>query len=231
LPAAATPDDGPAVNLRSSPVWTACARTLDGIRTHLEPTQRTVTIVNQTSKTRARVSFWVRTDGACSVQRMFLTTTARLGYNGTVAGNRRKQGSGTTPRGRYTMTEAFGNGAAPATSMPYHRVAKGDYWVGDNKSAYYNSLRNKADGGFRWRLPSSSANASENLRAFGKQYRYVAVINFNRAPDVTKRYRGYGIFLHVKGSGATAGCVGITRSQMRTVLAYLQPADTIKIAR
>jgi L,D-peptidoglycan transpeptidase YkuD (ErfK/YbiS/YcfS/YnhG family) len=35
----------------------------------------------------------------------------------------------------------------------------------------------------------------------------------------------------VKGSGATAGCVGITRSQMRTVLAYLQPGDTIKIAR
>ena len=58
-----------------------------------------------------------------------------------------------------------------------------------------------------------------------------AVINFNRAPDVTKHYRGYGIFLHVKGSGATAGCVGITRSQMRTVLAYLQPGDTIKIAR
>ena len=231
LPAAATPDDGPAANRAAAPAWTACAKTLDGITTHLGRTQRTVTVVNQTSKTRARVSFWVRTDGACSVQRMFLTTTARIGYNGTVAGKRRKQGSGTTPRGRYTMTEAFGNGTAPATSMPYHRVAKGDYWVGDNKSDYYNSLRNKADGGFRWRLPSSSANASENLRAFGKQYRYVAVINFNRAPDVKKQYRGYGIFLHVKGSGATAGCVGVTRSQMRTVLAYLQPGDTIKIAR
>ena len=57
------------------------------------------------------------------------------------------------------------------------------------------------------------------------------MINFNRAPDLRKRYRGYGIFLHVKGSGATAGCVGITRSQMRTVLASLQPGDTIKIAR
>ena len=36
--------------------------TLDGVTTHLGRTQRTVTIVNQTSKTRARVSFWVRTD-------------------------------------------------------------------------------------------------------------------------------------------------------------------------
>ena len=127
MPAAAAPDDGPAVNLASSPAWIACARTLDGIRTHLGRTRRTVTIVNQTSKTRARVSFWVRTDGACSVQRKFLTTTARLGHNGTVVGKHRKQGGGTTPRGRYTMTEAFGNGSAPATSMPYHRVAKGDY--------------------------------------------------------------------------------------------------------
>ena len=241
LPALASAGTGPAavagarsalvVSPATARTWTACAKTLDGITTHLGRTQRSVTIVNQTSKTRARVSFWVRTDGACSVQRKFLTTTARIGYNGTVAGKHRKQGTGTTPRGRYTMTEAFGNGSAPATSMPYHRVAKGDYWVGDNKSAYYNSLRNKADGGFRWRLPSSSVNASENLRDFATQYRYVAVINFNRAPDVTKHYRGYGIFLHVKGSGATAGCVGVTRGQMRTVLAYLQPGDTIKIAR
>ncbi len=165
--AAADTRSAPMVDPTSSPTWTACATTLDGITTHLGRSQRTVTIVNQTSKTRARVSFWVRTDGPCSMQRKFLTATARLGYNGTVAGKRREQGSGTTPRGRYTMTEAFGTGSAPATSMPFHRVVKGDYWVGDNKSDYYNSLRNKADGGFRWQLPSSSVNASENLRAFG----------------------------------------------------------------
>ena len=46
------------------------------------------------------MSFWVRTDGRCSMTRKFLTKTARLGYGGTVAGKQRKQGTGTTPRGR-----------------------------------------------------------------------------------------------------------------------------------
>jgi len=216
---------------QTSSRWRACDKLLDGIKTKLARTQRTVTIVNQTSKTRARVSFWVRTDSSCSLTRKFLTKTARLGYGGTVDGKKRKQGTGTTPRGTYTMTEAFGNGSAPGMWLPYHRVKKGDYWVGDNASRYYNSLRNKSQGGFRYRLASSNLNASEYLPSYTKQYRYAVVINFNRAPDAKEAYRGTGIFLHVKSSGPTGGCVGITKSQMKKVMAYLKPGDRITIAR
>lgn len=216
---------------RSSTRWRACEKRLDGVKTSITRTQRTVTIVNQTSRSRARVSFWVRTHSRCSLQRLFLTRTGRLGYNGTVAGHKRRQGSGTTPRGTYTMTEAFGNGPAPAHWVPYHRVRRGDYWVGDNASRYYNSRRHRSQGGFRYWLPSSRANSSEHLPSYGKQYRYVVVINFNRAPSTRVRYRGTGIFLHVLGSGATAGCVSVTAAQMRTVLAYLKPGDRITIAR
>ena len=88
-------------------------------------------------------------------------------------------------------TETFGNGPAPHTSMPYHRTKKNDYWVGDNTSPYYNRLRNRYAGGFRWWLPQSNRNASERLRAHGAQYRYVAVINFNRPPDTQRAYRGF----------------------------------------
>jgi L,D-peptidoglycan transpeptidase YkuD (ErfK/YbiS/YcfS/YnhG family) len=215
---------------RTSPSWRTCVRTLDGITTKIGRSQRTVIIVNQTSQSYARVSFWVRRTGACSLTRKFLTTTARIGRNGTVAGTERKQGSDTTPRGTYTITETFGNGPAPYTSMPYHEVRKGDYWVGDNQSRYYNNLRNSADGGFRWWL-RSGRNESENLRAFGAQYRYVAVINFNRAPDARVAYRGFGIFLHVKNGRGTAGCIGISATQMRQVLRYLRPGDKITIRR
>ena len=215
---------------RTSASWRTCVRTLDGITTKIGRSQRTVIIVNQTSRTYARVSFWVRRDGPCSLTRKFLTTTARIGRNGTVDGTKRKQGSGTTPRGTYTITETFGNGPAPYTSMPYHQVRKGDYWVGDNQSRHYNMLRNSADGGFRWWL-RSGRNESENLRAFGAQYRYVAVINFNRAPDPRRAYRGFGIFLHVKNGEGTAGCIGISRAQMRQVLRYLRPGDKITIRR
>ena len=215
---------------RTSATWRTCIRTLDGVTTRIYRSQRTVIIVNQTSRTYARVSFWVRRSGACSLRRKFLTTTARIGRNGTVAGTERKQGSGTTPRGTYTITETFGNGPAPYTSMPYHEVRKGDYWVGDNQSRHYNNMRNSADGGFRWWLKSGS-NESENLRAFGAQYRYVAVINFNRAPDARVAYRGFGIFLHVKNGRGTAGCIGISAAQMKLVLRYLRPGDKITIRR
>jgi L,D-peptidoglycan transpeptidase YkuD (ErfK/YbiS/YcfS/YnhG family) len=214
-----------------APAWVACTRKLDRVTTAIDATQHTVAIVNQTSRTHARVSFWVRTAGACSLDRLVLTRTARLGYGGTVNGTKRKQGTGTTPRGTYTMTEAFGNGSAPPTVMPFHRVTKGDYWVGDNASSYYNSRRNKSQGGFRWKLPSSNRNSSEYLPHYRRQYRYAVVINFNRSPDYRKAYRGTGIFLHVKSSGATGGCVGVTAKQMRIVLAHLVPGDKITIAR
>jgi L,D-peptidoglycan transpeptidase YkuD (ErfK/YbiS/YcfS/YnhG family) len=226
----ATPAEAQAPFPRTSPTWRTCVRTLDGISTKIARSQRTVIIVNQTSQSYARVSFWVRRVGACSLTRKFLTTSARIGRNGTVAGTERKQGSGTTPRGTYTITETFGNGPAPYTSMPYHEVRKGDYWVGDNQSRYYNNLRNSADGGFRWWL-RSGVNESENLRAFGAQYRYVAVINFNRAPDARVAYRGFGIFLHVKNGRGTAGCIGISAAQMKQVLRYLRPGDKITIRR
>ena len=200
----ATPAEAQTPFPRTSPSWRTCVRTLDGITTKIGKTQRTVIIVNQTSRTYARVSFWVRREAACSLTRKFLNTRARIGRNGTVAGTERKQGSGTTPRGTYTITQTFGNGPAPYTSMPYHQVRKGDYWVGDNRSQYYNTLRNSADRGFRWWLPKSNVNSSENLRAFGAQYRYVAVINFNRLPDTQRAYRGFGIFLHVENGEGTA---------------------------
>lgn len=216
---------------QSSKTWRACTKRLDGISTPIARTQRSVTIVNQTSRSHARVSFWIRTSSRCSLRRLFLTRTARLGYGGTVAAAKRHQGTGTTPLGTFTMTQAFGNGSKPAMWLPYHRVKKGDYWVGDNASRYYNSLRNKSRGGFRYRLRQSNVNSSEYLPHYAKQYRYSVVINFNRAPQRVVRYRGSGIFLHVKGSGATAGCVAITKGQLRTVLAYLKPGDRITIAR
>lgn len=220
-----------ATNPQSSSRWRACTKRLDGITTSLTRSQRTVTIVNQTSGSHARVSFWVRTHSRCSLSRKFLTTRGRLGYGGTVAAATRKQGTGTTPLGTFTLTQAFGNGPAPGMWLPYHRVTKGDYWVGDNRSRYYNSLRNKRQGGFRYGLPSSSINSSEYLPHYAKQYRYAVVINFNRAPQQRVRYRGTGIFLHVLGRGATGGCVAVTAAQLRTVLAYVKSGDKITIAR
>ena len=118
LPGAVVSADAASSTPQVSSRWRACGPSLDKIRTHVAAKQRTVTVVNQTSKTHAQVSFWVRTNSRCSFSRKFLSTTGRLGYGGTVDGTKRKQGTGTTPLGTYTMTGAFGNGAAPDCGCP-----------------------------------------------------------------------------------------------------------------
>jgi L,D-peptidoglycan transpeptidase YkuD (ErfK/YbiS/YcfS/YnhG family) len=155
---------------------------------------------------------------------------AWVGQNGFANGKTRRQGSLTTPTGTYTMTEAFGINPNPGTALPYHQVVAGDWWVQDNNSPYYNSLRNESQGGFR--PTPHGLNGSERLMDYGKQYAHAVVINFNRAPDVQIARRGSGIFLHANsGKGATAGCVSIGKPKLRLLMTYLQPRDRITIVR
>jgi L,D-peptidoglycan transpeptidase YkuD (ErfK/YbiS/YcfS/YnhG family) len=97
----------------------------------------------------------------------------------------------------------------------YRKIRRGDYWVLDNQSRFYNRYRNRARGGFRWWLPASDPNSSERLRDFPQQYEFSVVTSFN-AGQV--RHRGGAIFLHVNGSGATAGCASAPRWFMRRVM-------------
>jgi L,D-peptidoglycan transpeptidase YkuD (ErfK/YbiS/YcfS/YnhG family) len=100
--------------------------------------------------------------------------------------------------------------------------------VQDNRSAYYNRYRNKAQGGFRWWLPTRDRNSSELLTDFEREYEYAVVTSFNYRAQV--RQRGAGIFLHVNGRGPTAGCVSAPRRFLLTTLATLDPAQRPVIA-
>ena len=96
----------------------------------------------------------------------------------------------------------------------------------DNASALQ-PLRNQRDGGFRWWLPSSDPNASERLTDYRRQYEWSIVTGFN-VEQV--RHRGSGIFLHVNGRGATAGCVCAPRRFLRALVRRLDPAAAPVIA-
>ena len=192
---------------------------LGGVTVHLRRGTRQVITVKHTNGWHARVVFWRRThrDGW---KRVVGVRDGRTGYGGLVPGPEREQGTGTTPLGTYRVTESFGLAAKPAkTRLPFHRVRDGDYWVQDNQSAYYNRLRNKDQGGFRWRI--GGYNSSERLQDFTGQYRWSVVIDFNRPRPV--RHRGSGIFLHVNGDGATAGCVSTPRAFVRQAMQRLRP--------
>lgn len=201
---------------------------LDGVTVRLQPHTRQVVTVNRTRGTHARVTYWVRRDGHW--HRRWRTSKGHIGYGGLVAASKRRQSTGTTPLGTFTMTEAFGIRPRPArTALPYRHVRKGDYWVQDNRSAFYNTLRNKRSGGFRWWLPSSNRNASERLRDYRRQYVWAIVIDFNRPPRAV-RYRGSGIFLHANGDGATAGCVSVPAKYVRFTLKRLRASRAPVIA-
>ncbi len=156
------------------------------------------------------------------------TTSARVGASGVVPAASRRQGTNTSPGGTFTLTQAFGIAANPGAHLPYHRVTNDDWWVEDNNSAYYNQLRQASLGGFNTALPESDVNGSEHLITHTGAYQYAVVIDYNRWPAV--RYKGAGIFLHVNGSGSTAGCVSVPVSTMVALLRWLDPAQHPRIA-
>jgi L,D-peptidoglycan transpeptidase YkuD (ErfK/YbiS/YcfS/YnhG family) len=193
---------------------------LGGVRVALAPGTRQVVTVDHGRGFHARVALWVlRQD---TWQRVLSARDGRIGYGGLVAPRKRHQGTGTTPLGTTRLISAFGtHKKAAGWDLPYRHIRQGDYWVEDNASRFYNRYRNKAQGGFRWWLPSSAENSSERLRAFPQQYEYSIVTAYNRSQV---RHRGAGIFLHVNGSGATAGCVSAPRAFIRELMVRLDPA-------
>jgi L,D-peptidoglycan transpeptidase YkuD (ErfK/YbiS/YcfS/YnhG family) len=166
---------------------------------------------------------------------------ARNGYAGWEWASKRVQDTGTTPMGTFRITSAFGLKANPGTKVKYIHADGNDYWVGDNRDAKtYNLFQPSAAAGRTWRK-----GEAERLAAYPKQYEYAAVIDFNRPwgstitwnpahgqyetskPANTKR--GSAIFLHINGSGSTAGCVSLKRADLITVLTWLDPAKTPRI--
>ncbi|CAM5620598.1 L,D-transpeptidase family protein [Streptomyces purpurascens] len=155
---------------------------------------------------------WVRTGSA----------PARFGANGLVEGAARAQGTDTTPTGLYGLPYAFGIEAAPrGTAYTYRRVHRDSWWCQDNDSRSYN----------RWTEPRAAdcrAAESEQLITYRAQYAHALVIDFNYERPV--RGRGAGIFLHVNGRGATAGCVSVPKDAMRRILTWADPAKRPHIA-
>lgn len=194
---------------------------LDGVPVRRwTPEHRQVITVNRTSGTYARITLWRYADGQWTKRSQ--SSQARIGYGGLVRGVDREQGTGTTPIGTYSLPFTFGSDPKLSSwDLPYKDFDNDDYWVQDNKSAYYNRYRDRDTGGFRWWLDPSRVNASERLADYSREYEMAVVIAFNYYDPVA--YRGAGIFLHVNGRGATAGCVSAPRWFLQATMARLSP--------
>ncbi|NEE17863.1 L,D-transpeptidase family protein [Streptomyces sp. SID7499] len=182
-------------------------------------TQLITAVAPERASTTGTVTWWNR-EGRRWVQRG--SVPARFGAKGLAPGASRKQGTNTTPTGLYGLPYAFGIEAAPAgTAYPYRRVHQDSWWCQDNDSRAYN----------RWTEPRAAdcrAVESEHLITYRAQYAHALVIGFNYERPV--RGRGAGIFLHVNGRGATAGCVSVSADAMRRILRWADPGRQPHIA-
>ena len=170
---------------------------------------------------------WRKTDDGWDRK---LRARARTGYGGLVVGSKRKQGTGTTPLGTYDLIYSFGTHPRSAGWDLGHRRIRSRGLLGPGQRVGVlqplpqQGRRRASVGG----CPSSSPNSSERLRDFPHQYEYSIVIGFNY--DEPVRHRGSGIFLHVNGDGATAGCVSAPRRILQALLNRLDPSADPVIA-
>lgn len=171
-------------------------------------------------------------DGDGGWRQVVDATPARLGWSGLYQADQRRQGSGKTPAGTFAIPSAFGRLPDPGTALPYVQFDRNDAWTYDRAHPYTYNVFQTAP--VSW---ASYGTDVEHLWQHGKQYRYVAVMDYNlpggpirtgadgirRSTTAPDTHAGGGIFLHVTDGTATAGCIAIPQRTMRDVLRWLDP--------
>ncbi|MFJ4921638.1 L,D-transpeptidase [Streptomyces sp. NPDC088725] len=172
-----------------------------------------------TSATSGRLTWWDRRGDSWVAAG---SAPARFGSGGLVEGEARQQGTSTTPTGLYDLPFAFGIAPPPAgTTYAYRPVTDASWWCEDNASRAYN----------RWveGLPADCRpGEAEHLADYTVQYARALVVGYNY--DRPVHGRGAGIFLHVNGKGATAGCVSVPAEAMSAILSWADPRREPHIA-
>jgi L,D-peptidoglycan transpeptidase YkuD (ErfK/YbiS/YcfS/YnhG family) len=188
------------------------------------------------STTHATLVAWQRgSDGTW--HRVLAPVPARLGWNGFAWASRRVQSSGETPAGTFRLLRGFGIARPAGALLPYLVVDHNDWWPYDPRDPKtYNVLQTSRPEAAHWRR-----SWAEHLATYRTQYRFAVVLDYNLPSGVhqvgqqwvagqpANTHKGGGIFLHVNGKGATAGCVSVPRQVMRTILQWLDPADSPRI--
>ena len=158
--------------------------------------------------------------------------SADLGYGGLIPGKDRRQGTGKTPTGVYAITSSFGRKADPGTKLDYIKVDRNDAWTYNPKYPSTYNIFQSAN-----RSWASYGNYVERLYSYGKQYNYVAIMDYNlpkgkitkgpnginRSENPPNTSMGGGIFLHVSNGNKTAGCIAINEAAMQKLMKWFDP--------
>lgn len=137
--------------------------------------------------------------------------------------DQKAEGDGCTPAGTYGFTMAFGLKDDPGSILSYHKIVKGDYWVDDPASAYYNKLVNTAQTPRSW-------NSAEHMASASPYYNYALALDYNGDCVPGK---GSAIFLHCFTATAdrgSAGCIRLPEERAKELVQSVTSRTKIVIA-
>lgn len=163
-------------------------------------------IVSSTGAT-ANINFYVLQDNAWVLDST-MSCSGYIGGNGITTDMH--EFSYATPKGLYSVGDAFYINSAPQTGLSSFKVTNDTYWVDDPDSKYYNK---RVEG-----TSDKDWDSAEHMIDYATEYEYGFVINYNLE---AKYNAGSAIFFHV-GHKSTAGCVATSKD---SVLAYLRKLD------
>ncbi len=164
-------------------------------------------ITVESSGASASINYYTVEDGEWTLQED-MACDGFVGSNGVTADMH--EGGYASPRGLYTIGEAFYINDLPQTGLETFRVTPDTYWVDDPDSKYYNQRVEGTD--------DRDWSSAEHMIEYSPAYDYGFVINYNTAAEYNK---GSAIFFHIS-SGPTAGCIGTSQGM---VLRYLAALD------
>ncbi|MDO4788653.1 MAG: L,D-transpeptidase family protein [Johnsonella sp.] len=123
----------------------------------------------------------------------------------------KKEGDKKTPEGFFAPTLTFGIKDDPGSGMHYHKIRRGDLWVDDPESPYYNRMVNASETPKNW-------NSAENMIEEAPYYHYGIALDYN-SDGVP--YKGSAIFIHCTKTDQdkySAGCIRIPEEYMKTLI-------------
>lgn len=142
------------------------------------------------------------------------STSGRVGSAGFAAPGEKREGDRRSPTGVFPVGVGFGR-ADPGSGLGYLRLRPDQCWGSRVGSKWYNRP-------FRGRCVPPDERMYSYVRG---AYRQGIVIRYNMDPIGQRA--GSAIFLHVRTSGATAGCLATDEETVVRVMRRFRPGDTV----
>ena len=136
----------------------------------------------------------------------------------------KKEGDQKTPIGEFSIGIVFGTHNREELhldkSINYIKINKNHHWIDDINSPYYNRLVDISKDKIKF-------NSSEHLIEMKEQYEYAIEVKTNpqNIPGL-----GSAIFIHCATKKYTAGCISISKNDIKKVLSMINKNTKIIVS-